>query len=141
MRRLHGALILAALSLRCGGGPEGPLAVALSRDPLLGPELTRACLSLYPGEQSCEVLRVSARPGLFQAQIGLGARAEVASTVFRVRAGAYTAAVWAMDAEGRAAGFGCRPGAIEVRDGERADVDIVVRANSDPERGEPCPAP
>lgn len=140
MRRLHGALIAAAL-VGCGGDSESPLAVSITRHPLLTPDLTRACLSLYAGEVSCEVIRVSGRPGIFQSQIGLGGGSQVASTVFRVRSGAYTAAVWAMDAQGRAAGFGCQPGAFEVRDGERADVEIVVGVNADPERGEPCPPP
>lgn len=43
------------------------------------------------------------------------------------------------DGAGRALGFGCQPGGIEVEDGVRADVTITVDENPDPDRGRPCP--
>jgi hypothetical protein len=142
MRRLHHPLSLVAALLvaaGCGPDPEAPLGFDVRRDPLLAPELERACLSLYAGRQSCEVLRVSAVPGLYEAQIALSGEAEVASTLFGVRAGVYTPVVWGMDGAGRALGFGCQPGGIEVEDGVRADVTITVDENPDPDRGRPCP--
>lgn len=125
----------------CGEEIRGdtPMSVEVVRHPLLTDSLTRACLSLYAGRQSCEVIRLSAVPGVFQSQIALAGAPEVDSTLFRVRAGTYTAAVWATDASDSAVAFGCSAEAVEVLDGDRASITIVVNTNPDPELGDPCP--
>lgn len=139
MRRLRCALILAASLQGCEGGE--PNGWSLRQSPLLGPDLVRACLSLYAGAQDCEVVRLSAVPGIYEAQIALAGDGEpVASTVFDIRAGTYTAVVWGMDAEGRAAGFGCGS-VVEVGRSDRTDIEVEVLPNATPLRGAPCPPP
>ncbi len=144
MRSLYLSLVGALSLSACGPVENGgfSMQVDTTKAGVIAEDVTRACLSLYPGQNSCEVIRLSAVGGAYISQVQVtGGTPEAQSSILDVEPGFYTAVVWAFNAENSPIGFGCNPKEVSIDPGKRSEVIVELAPNPSPERGIPCGLP